>query len=87
VSLRAVPARLFSIVCDTCGVETAGSTMPVAAELRAAEGGWRTGRNPLTHTCPWCIAKAPATKTAAPPEQLAARKEARINPTVPAIGH
>lgn len=60
MSLRAVPAKLYLIVCDTCGLETAGQTMPVEAEVRAAEGGWRSGRNPLTHTCPWCLAKAGA---------------------------
>ncbi|MFA6031148.1 MAG: hypothetical protein WC969_14930 [Elusimicrobiota bacterium] len=57
MSLRAVPAKLYLIRCDTCGVETAGSLMPVEAELRAAEGGWRTGKNPLRHLCPWCIEK------------------------------
>ena len=57
MSLRAFPARLFSIVCDTCGLETAGSQMPVEAEVRAAEGGWRTEKNPLRHACPWCLEK------------------------------
>ena len=57
MSLRALPARLYFIECDTCAVQTLGYAMPVEAEVRAAEGGWRTGRNPLTHICPWCVAK------------------------------
>lgn len=65
MSLRAFPARLFSIVCDTCGLETAGSQMPVEAEVRAAEGGWRAEKNPLRHACPWCVAKRPPTTDAA----------------------
>ncbi len=65
MSLRAFPARLFCIVCDTCGIETAGSQMPVEAEQRAIEGGWRTEKNPLRHACPWCVAKRPPTTDAA----------------------
>lgn len=65
MSLRAVPAKLFTIRCDTCGVETVAARMPVEAEVRAAEGGWRTGRNPLRHACPWCVAKMTPTTDAA----------------------
>jgi hypothetical protein len=72
VSLRAVPAKLYLIRCDTCGVETAGSPMPVAAELRAAEGGWRAEKNPLRHTCPWCVSKTPAAQAPAPTEPMTA---------------
>lgn len=60
MSLRAVPARLFAIVCDTCGLETARAQMPVEAEVRAAEGGWRTEKNPLRHRCPGCAESAEA---------------------------
>lgn len=66
MSLRAVPAKLFTIRCDTCGVETVASRMPVEAEVRAAEGGWRTEKNPLRHVCPWCIAKMPPALAPAP---------------------
>lgn len=80
MSLRAVPARLFSIVCDTCGLETIARQTPVEAETRAADGGWRYENNPLRHTCPWCVRKAAGTKTAAPADQLAGRAEARLAP-------
>lgn len=72
MSLRAVPAKLYLIRCDTCGLETAGSTMPVAAELRAAEGGWRTEKNPLRHVCPWCVTKMPAALVPAPHDPMTA---------------
>lgn len=88
MSLRAVPARLFVIVCDTCGLETARAQMPVEAEVRAAEGGWRAEKNPLRHACPWCVQKATGTKTAAPADQLAGRAEARLvtGPATPTAG-
>ena len=72
MSLRAFPAKLYLIRCDTCGVETAGSPMPVAAELRAAEGGWRTEKNPLRHVCPWCVTKMPAALAPAPHDPMTA---------------
>jgi uncharacterized protein CbrC (UPF0167 family) len=58
MSLRASDRKVFEIVCDTCGVKTAMSFMPVEAEVRAAQGGWRAARNPLQHICPWCIEKS-----------------------------
>lgn len=57
MSLRSLPARLYFVECDTCAVQTRSYPMPVEAEVRAAEGGWRTEKNPLRHSCPWCIAK------------------------------
>lgn len=72
MSLRAVPARLFIIVCDTCGLETVAQKMPVEAELRAAEGGWRSEKNPLRHMCPWCVVKTPATLVPPPSDPMTA---------------
>lgn len=60
MSLRAVTAKLYRIQCDTCGVETVSCQMPVEAEVRAAEGGWRAEKNPLRHICPWCLDKRSA---------------------------
>jgi uncharacterized protein CbrC (UPF0167 family) len=67
MSLRASDRKVFEIVCDTCGVKTAISLMPVEAEIRAAEGGWRTERNPLRHVCPWCIEKGSPPLSVIPP--------------------
>jgi hypothetical protein len=57
VSFHSRQTRAFYLQCDTCGVETANASMPVEAEQRAIEGGWRSEGNPLRHACPWCVAK------------------------------
>lgn len=65
MSLRARQTRAFYLQCDTCGVETAIASMPVEAEQRAIEGGWRSEGKPLRHACPWCVTKRLHTTDAA----------------------
>lgn len=72
MSLHAAPTKAYLIVCDTCGLETVAWKMPVEAEIRAAEGGWRTEKNPLRHVCPWCVTKMPAALAPAPHDPMTA---------------
>ncbi len=67
MSLRARDQKVFFVVCDRCERQSVAGLMPVEAEIRAAEGGWRTGRKLLTHTCPWCIEKGSAPLSAPAP--------------------
>lgn len=81
MSLRATDCKVFEIVCDTCGVKTAMSLMPVEAEVRAAEGGWRAEKNPLRHKCPWCVAKTTPGPSVSPIAPNVSSEQRNVSPT------